>query len=76
MFGRRKGDEKPSRSRENKSRGNLPLLGYDLGEEEAACALRLSLAHLGTPDATTPADVDACARAVSGAYAALRGLAV
>ena len=34
MFGRKKGEEKPARDR--KSRGNLPLLGYDVevGEED------------------------------------------
>lgn len=50
------------------------LLAMGRSEEEAASALRFSIAHPGTPDAVSESDVDACAAAVIEAHGALAAL--
>ena len=50
------------------------LLAMGQNEARAASALRLSLAHQGTPDATSLADVERCAAAVIEAHAQVQAL--
>ncbi|MEM9382958.1 MAG: cysteine desulfurase family protein [Planctomycetota bacterium] len=50
------------------------LVAMGLDEAAASSALRLSLAHAGTPDAATDEDVDRCAQAVVEAYGTLASL--
>ena len=50
------------------------LLAMGQNEARAASALRLSLAHQGTPDATSMADVERCAAAVIEAHAQVQAL--
>ena len=52
------------------------LLAMGQSEARASSALRLSLAHQGTPDATSMADVERCAAAVSAAHAQVQALAL
>lgn len=58
-----------------KSAPSPVLLAMGLDPIEASSTLRLSLAHQGTPDATTLEDVDRCAAAVIEAHATLSALA-
>ena len=51
------------------------LLAMGLDPAAASSALRLSLAHAGTPDAATVDDVDRCANAVIRAYRTVAALA-
>lgn len=51
------------------------LLAMGLDPRAASSALRLSMAHAGTPDATTVEDVDRCADAVVRAFRTVAALA-
>ncbi len=58
-----------------KSAPSPVLLAMGRDEQTASSALRFSLAHPGTPDASTEAEVDRCADLVAAAFAALAALA-